>query len=68
MVNVFGERSFTIGRKFNLLTEEYYDLALIEAKKRDQERDEAIKAGTVDKLGAFHGIPISIKDHVNHLN
>jgi Asp-tRNA(Asn)/Glu-tRNA(Gln) amidotransferase A subunit family amidase len=32
------------------------------AKKRDQERGEAKKKGTLDKLPIMHGVPISIKD------
>ena len=34
------------------------------AKKRDNELKEAKKNGTVAKLGAFFGVPVSIKDHI----
>jgi hypothetical protein len=35
LVNVYGKRCYTIGRELNVVTEEYYDLALEEARKRD---------------------------------
>ena len=65
LVNVFGKQCYTIGRKLNLVTEEYYDLALIIAKEKDKELEEAIKHKRTNELGLFHGIPISIKDHIN---
>lgn len=48
-----------------MVTEEFYDIALIEAREKDEERSEAIKNGKVHKLGLLHGIPISIKDQFN---
>jgi hypothetical protein len=43
LVTVFSERCYTIGRKLNLIAEEYYDEALEIAKEKDKERIEAIK-------------------------
>ena len=64
LVNLYGKRTFTIGRELNLTTEERFEEALMEARHRDKERDEAIKNGTFNKLPPLHGIPISVKDMV----
>ena len=50
----------------NFITEEYYNEALEEAKQRDQERENATQQNQTQKLGKLHGIPVSIKDHVNN--
>lgn len=42
LVNVFGERSYTFGRKLNIVNEEYYDEALIIAQKKIM-RDRKLK-------------------------
>ncbi len=65
IVAVYAERCYTIGRRLNLVTEEYYDEALKEAAEKDRIREEAVKNGEVHKLGPLHGIPISVKDQVN---
>lgn len=65
LVSFYAKRCYEIGRKLNLLTGEYYKEALAIAKIKDQILDEAIKAGTTEKLGLLHGIPMSIKDHVS---
>jgi hypothetical protein len=64
IVSVFAQRCHTIGRKFNLVTEEYYYEALDEARVKDLHLARAIKEKKVQELGPLHGIPISIKDHV----
>ena len=64
IVTVFSQRSYDIGRRLNLVTEEYYEEALIEAKEKDKELEKAIKDKKVNELGKLHGIPVSIKDHV----
>ena len=67
LVNVFGERCQRIGRRLNLTAEENFEQALELAKKRDQERQDAKKNGTLDKLPIMHGVPISIKDLYNQI-
>jgi hypothetical protein len=67
LVSVFAQRCHTIGRKFNLVTEEYYHEALDEARVKDLQTARAIKEKKVQELGLLHGIPISIKDHVYSL-
>lgn len=64
LVTVYSERCYTIGRRLNLVTEEFYNEALDLARQRDREREEAIRNGTTHELGLLHGIPLSIKDHV----
>ncbi len=67
LVSVFAQRCNKIGRKFNLITEEYYNEALDEARAKDLQTARAIKEKKIQELGALHGIPISIKDHVKSL-
>ena len=43
IVSVFAQRCHTIGRKFNLVTEEYYNEALDEARLKDLQLARAIK-------------------------
>ena len=38
------------------------------AKQKDLETAMAVKNKTTDKLPKFHGIPVSIKDHVREQN
>lgn len=64
IVTVFAQRCHTIGRKLNLVTEEYYYEAIDEARAKDLQLARAIKEKNVQELGSLHGIPISIKDHV----
>ena len=64
IVAVYSQRAHTIGRQLNLVTEEYYNEALIEAKKKDEELTKALKENKVSSLGRLHGIPVSIKDHI----
>ena len=64
IVAVYSKRSYTIGRQLNLVTEEYYEEALKMAAERDREREEAVRANEVHKLGRLHGIPVSVKDNV----
>jgi Asp-tRNA(Asn)/Glu-tRNA(Gln) amidotransferase A subunit family amidase len=64
LVNVFGKRCYTIGRRLNLTAEEDFEYALKEAQIKDKERLEAIRNGTTHELPPFHGIPISVKDIV----
>ena len=42
LVHVFGKRCFTIGREFCLSAEENFEEALVEAERKDKEREEAI--------------------------
>jgi amidase len=49
----------------NLITEEYYEEALLEAKQKDAELLKAIKEKKTHTLGRLHGIPVSIKDHIS---
>ena len=65
IVTVFAQRSYIIGRRLNLVTEEYYDEAIQMARLKDTEREQAVRNNEVYKLGTFHGIPISVKDHVS---
>jgi len=37
------------------------------AKKKDKEREEARKNGTLDQLPIMHGVPISVKDTYNQV-
>jgi Asp-tRNA(Asn)/Glu-tRNA(Gln) amidotransferase A subunit family amidase len=67
IVTVFAQRCHTIGRKLNLVTEEYYYEALDEARAKDLQLARAIKEKKVQELGPLHGIPISIKDHVKSI-
>ena len=67
LVTVFAERCQRIGRRLNLSAEENFQEALELAKKRDQEREEARKNGTLDQLPIMHGVPISIKDQYNQI-
>ena len=64
IVAVYSQRCYSIGRKLNLVSEEYYDEALKMAEQKDKELQQAIKNKTTDKLPRLHGIPVSIKDHV----
>ena len=64
IVSVYSHRCHTIGRSLNLVTEEYYDEALLMAKEKDAETERAIKNKSTDLLPKLHGIPVSIKDHV----
>lgn len=64
IVSVYSQRCHTIGRQLNLVTEEYYYEALLDAAEKDKQLAEAIASETTDKLGKLHGIPISIKDHI----
>ena len=61
---IWRERCYTIGRKLNLVADQYYEEALEIAVIKDSETQKAIKSGTTANLGLFHGIPVSIKDHV----
>ena len=45
LVNVYGERCYTIGRSLNLVTEEFYNEGLLLAKTKDKEREDAIAKG-----------------------
>jgi amidase len=64
IVSVYAQRSHKIGRQLNLVTEEYYDEALAMAAQSDKKLQKAIKEKTLDRLGKLHGIPVSIKDHI----
>ena len=64
IVSTFAERCHTIGRKLNLVCEEYYNEALEIAAKRDKETSNAIRERKTATLGLLHGIPVSIKDNV----
>jgi Asp-tRNA(Asn)/Glu-tRNA(Gln) amidotransferase A subunit family amidase len=64
LVNVFGKRCFTIGRRLCLSAEEDFDSALVEAAEKDRERREAIQNGSQGELPVLHGIPVSIKEMV----
>jgi Asp-tRNA(Asn)/Glu-tRNA(Gln) amidotransferase A subunit family amidase len=48
-----------------LTCEEDFEYGLEEAKIKDQERQVAIRNGTVDQLPLLHGIPVSIKELVS---
>ena len=63
LVNVFGQRCYTIGRGLCLTTQEGFQTALITAEEKDDERKELLRKGK--KLGLLHGIPISVKDFIN---
>ena len=64
LVYVFGRRVSTIARQLCLSAEECIDEALIEARRCDQERQEALQRGSVHLLPPLHGIPISVKELV----
>jgi Asp-tRNA(Asn)/Glu-tRNA(Gln) amidotransferase A subunit family amidase len=64
IVSVYAQRCHSIGRQLNLVTEEYYMEALIDAAEKDRQLAQAIASKTTDKLGKLHGIPVSIKDHI----
>ena len=66
IVSFFAQRCHTIGRKLNLVTEEYYNEALDEARYKDLETTRAIGKKKTNELGPLHGLPISIKDHVDY--
>ena len=68
LVNVFGKRCYTIGRRLCLSAEEDFDSALVEAAEKDRERREAIQNGTQGELPVLHGIPISIKEMVRNID
>jgi len=68
LVHVFGRRCYTIGRELCLTAEENFEEAIEEAKKKDMEREEALKNGTEHKLPPLHGIPISVKDLVSRIS
>lgn len=67
LVNVFGKRCYTIGRRLNLTAEENFEEAFQQAQERDEERRLAIEKGTATNLPSFHGIPVSIKELVRTL-
>jgi Asp-tRNA(Asn)/Glu-tRNA(Gln) amidotransferase A subunit family amidase len=67
LVNVFGKRCYTIGRRLCLSAEEDFDSALVEAAEKDRERREAIHSGTQGELPVLHGIPVSIKEMVRDI-
>ena len=67
LVNVFGKRCYTIGRRLCLSAEEDFDSVLVEAAEKDRERREAIQNGTQGELPVLHGIPVSIKEMVRDL-
>ena len=60
-------RCFKYGRSLCVLASEYYEEAMVIAKQRDEELARAISEGTQGQLGAFFGIPISIKDHLTEV-
>jgi len=62
LVNFFGKRSYSIGRKLSLSTEELFNEALEQASNCDKERVEARKSGTLDQLPFLFGIPMSVKE------
>jgi len=68
LVNVFGKRCYTIGRRLCLSAEEDFDSALVEAAEKDRERREAIQNGTQGELPVLHGIPVSIKEMVRNID
>ena len=45
LVNIFGERCYTHGRRLCLLTEEFYEIALADAQAKDQQRLQFIDQG-----------------------
>ncbi len=48
IVSVYSQRCYTIGRKLNLVAEEYYQEALEIAKEKDLETEKARRAKTTD--------------------
>ena len=64
IVTVYSKRSYSIGRELFYVTEEMFNQALVLAQRRDQQTQEAVKNGTTDQLGPFHGIPVSFKDTI----
>ena len=58
----FSKRTFKYGRELNVVAQEHYKRAIDLAKNRDLELAIAKRNGTVEQLGAFFGVPISIKD------
>jgi hypothetical protein len=47
-VAYFAQRSFTIGRSFDIIAQEHYERAMNLAKERDLQLKEAKNKGTVD--------------------
>ena len=62
LVNVFGERSYRIGRVLNLSAEENFGEALKMAAEKDLQTEEARRRETLSSLPILHGIPFSVKD------
>ncbi|CDW80081.1 amidase family protein [Stylonychia lemnae] len=62
LVHIFANRSYTIGRRLGLTAEECFDEAIEEARKKDKEREEAMRNEKDHLLPLLHGIPIAIKD------
>jgi fatty acid amide hydrolase len=58
-VLAFSLRTATIGKDLNLIADVNFKQALEEARERDNQLNE----GSV--IGPLHGVPISIKDHIN---
>jgi len=65
---VFCSRALDKGRKHFLVADEMYEEALELAKKADTERETLIADGVdlESSLKPFHGVPISLKDHVSY--
>ena len=58
-VSTYIIRSYTIGREYCLIAEECYASALAKARHCDDLLSQNIN------LGPFHGVPISVKDHIS---
>ncbi len=61
----FALRCFKHGRYLNIVAQEHYDRAMQLADRRDCQLQAAHLNGTTNLLGAFFGVPISIKDHIS---
>ncbi|OMJ90987.1 hypothetical protein SteCoe_6558 [Stentor coeruleus] len=61
VMSTYCQRAYNIGRSLNLTAEECFKEALLEAEKCDEETSKG------HSRGPLHGVPISIKDHLEML-
>jgi fatty acid amide hydrolase len=58
-------RASSVGKELNLITFTYFEEALTQSFKADEEIETHIKSGkSIESLPALIGVPVSIKDHI----